>query len=69
MKNYLNFNLFTIFMNCDRPSERLAVSTKTKQLIDECILEFKKNNPDFNNVNITQNFIVERICLYYLNRL
>jgi hypothetical protein len=51
-------------------SERLSCTKETKSLImDECVKEFLKNNPKFECINITHNFILNRIAKYYLDKL
>ena len=49
------------------PYERLNVRPETRAKVEECIQEFLKHNPDFEGINITQDFIVLRIAKYYLD--
>jgi hypothetical protein len=48
----------------------LTCSKETKKLImEECKEEFLKYNPQFDGVLITQEFILKRIALSYLDKL
>lgn len=47
--------------------ERLSVSSLTKRLLkDKCIPKFLKKNPQYNGMNITEDFITNQIVLFYL---
>ena len=49
--------------------QKLAVFPETYDLvINECKTEFLRNNPQFEGINITQEFIVRRIAKYYLDK-
>lgn len=48
----------------------LVCSAETKSLIiNECVAEFKKYNPDFEFAQITNEMILRRIALYYLDEI
>ena len=48
----------------------LSVRKSVKELVmNDCVKEFLRTNPEFKGINITQNFIIERIALSYLDRL
>ncbi len=50
-------------------SEKLCCSTETKDLITkDCIREFIEHNPEFKDVAITHDMILNRIAKYYLDR-
>ena len=50
-----------------RNQAHLVVTEETKRLIvDDCIKEFRKNNPEFDKVKITHDFICQRIAKIYL---
>lgn len=47
---------------------KIAVKTGTKKkLIDDCVKEFLKIHPEFNDYNITADFILNKVIDYYLN--
>ena len=47
----------------------LACSRETKDIImKDCIEEFIKNNPKFEGMTITQEFILRRIAKFYLEQ-
>ncbi len=49
-------------------TEHLSCSPETKQLIiKNCTEEFLKENPQFEGMNITHNFILKRIAKHYLH--
>lgn len=49
-------------------SRKLSVSSSTYDLVTkDCLKAFIKDNPDFDGMKITQNFIVRRIAKKYLN--
>lgn len=51
-------------------THKLCVSKETQDLIRiQCIEEFLTKNPSFRGMNITDNFIVNRIARYYLEQL
>lgn len=46
---------------------RLNVSQETSDVIKRCIEELRKEKPqEFLGMNITQDFIIRRVSLYYL---
>lgn len=48
-------------------THHLNVSKSTFKLVNNnCKEEFLKQNPQFKNINITHNFMVDRIARYYL---
>jgi len=48
----------------------LKCSNEVHDLImQDCVNEFKKYNPEFDETNVSQNTILRRIALYYLDRL
>lgn len=50
--------------------ERLCCSKETRKLImEDCKKEFIENNPEFKDVQITQDMILNRIARYYLDTL
>lgn len=53
--------------NDKKYSKKLSVSKSTFNLVvDDCIPAFLKDNPDFQGMKITQNFIVRRMAKMYL---
>ena len=51
-------------------TERLSCSPKTKKrIMKNCIDEFKKHNPEFENFKVTQGMILDRISKHYLKGL
>lgn len=47
--------------------ERLVCSLETKKLVTtDCVNEFLEHHPDFKGMNITNNFILNKIVEYYL---
>jgi hypothetical protein len=49
---------------------RLACSEDTHRLImEECVQEFLKHNPDFEGIHITHDMILRRVALFYLDRI
>ena len=52
-----------------RYTERMCCSKKTRDLImGECVKEFIENNPEFKDVQVTQEMILKRLAEYYLGR-
>ena len=50
--------------------KKLNVRPNTFNMVmEECVEEFLKYNPSFEGINITQEFIVQRIAKKYLGRL
>lgn len=48
----------------------VRISYKTYNLINtECLKELIKYNPDFIGEKITQEFIIHRLALYYLDKI
>ncbi len=48
-------------------TETLKCSKETKKIImDDCVKAFLKDNPDFQGMKISQNFILKRIAKVYL---
>jgi len=51
-------------------SKRLACSNETFDLyMEECKTKFLKHNPQFKGIKITQEFILRRVALSYLDKL
>lgn len=51
-------------------SERLACTKETKDLImNDCVKEFIKNNPELDGVYVTHEMILKRIAKYYLGKI
>jgi len=49
-------------------SETLRCSPSTKKLIlENCVEEFLKYNPEFKGMNMSQGFILRRIAEHYLD--
>lgn len=49
--------------------ERLCCSKRTRDLIMiDCIIEFINHHPELKHKHITQDRILERIALFYLDR-
>jgi hypothetical protein len=47
----------------------LCCTEQTRKLIlEECYKEFIKENPDFEGVQVTQDFLLKRVAEYYLSR-
>jgi len=47
----------------------LVIKEDTKDmLLNECVKEFHKSNPDMIGVNITHDFILRRVIKYYLDK-
>lgn len=46
----------------------IKVKRQTKELLNECIIELKVCYPELIKHNITLDYILERVCLYYLDR-
>jgi hypothetical protein len=46
----------------------IKVKQQTKELLNECVIELKVCYPELIKQNITQDYILERVCLYYLDR-
>lgn len=48
-------------------SDNLKCSSSTKKMImEDCIKLFLEDNPEYEGMKITQNFILKRIAKYYL---
>jgi hypothetical protein len=48
----------------------LACSRETKRLIvEDCVQEFLRYNPDFVGMKVTHELILRRLALYYLEQL
>ncbi len=56
----------TIINDYEKKSRvKLTVSPETKDLVMNCIPIFLKYHPEMEGMNITENFIVKQIALYY----
>jgi len=54
-------------MNEKGYTENLKCSKETKKLImEDCVKMFLEDNPDFQGMKISQNFILKRIAKVYL---
>ncbi len=49
-------------------TERITVSNDTKLLLNDVKNTFLEHNPSFQNVTITENFLVERAFKYYIGK-
>lgn len=54
-------------MGCESLSERIACSKKVKEaLMRECISVFLSHHPEFEGMNLTQNFMLQKVIEFYL---
>lgn len=49
--------------------ERIVCSPSTRKLLEkECRAEFLKHHPDMKGVRLSNDYILRRVCNYYLDR-
>lgn len=48
-------------------SIRLVITPSTKEIFERCKIEFMKYNKNFDGMFLSQDFMVRRICHYYLD--
>jgi hypothetical protein len=54
-------------MSRSKYNMRMAMSLETyNKISNDCVKRFLEDNPEFKNVKITQNFILNRISDFYL---
>jgi len=47
---------------------RLSIKEDTKlKLVNECVEDFLKHNPEFESMKITHDFILNKVIRYYLD--
>jgi hypothetical protein len=49
-------------------SIRLVISPDTKSIFEECRKEFMEYNKSFDGLFLSQDFLLRRICRYYLDQ-
>lgn len=45
---------------------RIYVKKQTKELFEKCYAEFFKHHPDMKSMTMTEDFMINCICNYYL---
>jgi hypothetical protein len=47
--------------------DKISVKPDTKKLFKDCYKEFLKQHPDYEDVLLSEDFMIRRICRYYLD--
>jgi hypothetical protein len=45
---------------------RLVVKNDTKDLVRQCIEQFKKENPKLDGLRVTEDFLIRKFCMNYM---